>query len=131
MCIFMFNFHEKEIINEKENLIKDDIIKHSKSIFKYLMKLMNCDCFNGLYIFLVCHHIKEYDAKYDLWKRVDKLFLIKELYDQYFKYEKFLKETKNIKHEIKENSLHMQSKILGKIMSLTKNDGFKLNEQLN
>jgi hypothetical protein len=130
MCIFMFKYHENEVINEKENMVKNDIINHANSIIKYFNKLMLSDCFQGLYRFLICHHIDQYYEKYDLWQRVDKLFLIKELYQKYIHYEKFLSDTKDIKPEIKENAIQMQSKIMGKLLTLT-NGQFKLNEELN
>lgn len=130
MSVFMLHYFPKETMTLKDGFLSKKLEIYSSNIIKYLNKIMVNDCFIGLYKFLLKENIKLYINTYDVWIKADKLFLIKELYEKYFKQEKFIKETKNIKPEIKENALKMQEKILGKIQLLTPK-GFKLNFELN
>ena len=130
MSVFMLHYFPKETMTLKDGFLSKKLEIYSSNIIKYLNKIMVNDCFIGLYKFLLKENIKSYVKSYILWIKADKLFLIKELYEKYFKQEKFIKETKNIKPEIKENALKMQEKILGKIQLFTPK-GFKLNFELN
>lgn len=130
MSVFMLHYFPKETMTLKDGFLSKKLEIYSSNIIKYLNKIMVNDCFIGLYKFLLKENIKSYVKSYILWIKADKLFLIKELYEKYFKQEKFIKETKNIKPEIKENALKMQEKILGKIQLLAPKD-FKLNFELN
>ena len=67
--------------------------------------------------------------KYDL-ARVDKLFLIKELYEKYAKYEKLEKNSNSMIPELQNYLKKNQVKILNELSLLTHKE-FKLNEQLD
>jgi len=130
MSVFMLNYFPKETMTLQDGFLSKKLENYSNNIIKYLNKFMLNNCFIGLYKFLLIENIKLYITTYNVWIKADKLFLIKELYQKYFKQEKFINETKNIKPEIKENAIYMRDKILGKIQLLTPK-GFKLNFELN
>lgn len=130
MSLFMIHYFPKETMSLKDGFLSKKLECYSSNVIKYIRKISINNRFIGLYKFLLKENIKLYINTYDLWIKADKLFLIKELYEKYFKQEKFIKETKNIKPEIKENAIIMQEKILGKIQTLTPK-GFKLNFELN
>jgi len=130
MSVFMLHYFPKETMTLQDGYLSKKLENYSSNIIKYLNKFMLNNCFVGLYKFLLIENIKLYINTYDLWIKADKLFLIKELYEKYFKQEKFINETKNIKPVIKENAIYMRDKILGKIQLLTPK-GFKLNLELN
>jgi len=130
MSIFMLHYFPKETMTLQDGFLSKKLENYSCNIIKYLNKFLLNNCFVGLYKFLLIENIKLYINTYDVWIKADKLFLIKELYQKYFKQEKFINETKNIKPAIKENAIYMRDKILGKIQLLTP-EGFKLNFELN
>lgn len=130
MSVFMLHYFPKETMTLKDGFLSKKLETYSANIIKYIKKFCVNDKFIGLYKFLLKENIKLYINTYDVWIKADKLFLIKELYEKYFKQEKFIKETKNIKPEIKENAIYIRDKILGKIQLLTPK-GFKLNFELS
>ena len=129
--VFMLYYFPKETMTLNDGFLSEKLDTYSSKIIKYLNKFMLNNCYVGLYKFLLIENIKLYITTYEVWIKADKLFLIKELYEKYFKQEKFIKETKKIKPEIKENAILLQEKILGKIQLLTPTNGFKLNFELN
>lgn len=133
LSAYIILYHSKEIFNsnEENNIVEQTILNLSKNLEKYMnlfckaCQEKNIFLFN-LYRFKINKYVKEYLDYFPLWERVDKLFLLKYLYELYFDYEELVKRESKLKNEIQ----IQQNQIISQIKILSKND-FQIKKQMN
>lgn len=132
LSFYMFASFPDDVFNGHDNIFKVKLVLISKILLNHFTKISkgNYDETKANYIILKLA-LYNYFEIYDSAMRVDKLFLIKELYEKYAKYEKLLEKNSNsmipeLQNYLKKN----QVKILNELSLLTGKE-FKLNEQLD
>ena len=137
---FMIYYHPDIILNcpSTENTIQKNMYDISKKFIQYLnvfgeaCKTNNIFLYD-MYIYKLNNTIKKYLECFDTWKKVDKLFLLKDLYERYYEFEQFKNKIKN-SAEYKltlNNIISQQTNIITEINMISKNKTFNINTELD
>jgi hypothetical protein len=133
MASFMIHHYPNEILNspEENNIIETNICNYSKNIVTYINKLQKTT--NRFEYNLYTHKLKKFIEQYleyfPIWKNIDKLFLLKNLYELYYEYEEF-KNKNNTQPIITADINFQQLNLIARINEIS-NDNCQLNKQLD
>ena len=121
MASLMIVYHPTEILNspEENNIIEHNIKEYSNDLVEALIS-RNTVRFEAM--------IDTYLSYFPIWKRVDKLFLLKNLYELYYEYEEFKKTP--LQADVAEGVAIQQANIIGQINELS-GDECQINKQLD
>jgi len=134
---FLIVNYSSDIFNSpnKDDIIEKTIYSKAHKIQKYL-KLLEISCKNknifetNMYSYKFVESLMDYLKYFDIWKKIDKLFLLKNLYELYFEFEQF-KQLNNLNTLIENNVKVNQSNIIYQINKLKKDKSFEINKELN
>jgi hypothetical protein len=121
MASLMIVYHPTEILNspEENNIIEHNIKEYSRDVVAALIS-RNTVRFDAM--------IDAYLSYFPIWKRVDKLFLLKNLYELYYEYEEFKKTP--LQADVAEGVAIQQANIIGQINELSGGE-CQINKQLD
>lgn len=134
---FLIVNYSSDIFNSpnKDDIIEKTIYSKAQKIQKYL-KLLENSCKNknifetNMYSYKFVNSLIDYLKYFDIWKKIDKLFLLKNLYELYFEFEQF-KQSNNLDTLIENNVNVNQSNIIYQINKLKKDKSFEINKELD
>ena len=132
MAALMIHHNPNEILNspEENNIVETTMCNYSKNIVKYLdlLEATHTTLEYKLYRHKLKEHIKLYLDYFPIWKNIDKLFLLKNLYELYYEYEEF-KNKHDTQPIITNDIIFQQLNLIARINELSNGD-CQLNQQL-
>ena len=128
LSLFPFYYQSDEVFNGDNNIMREKIIHISKQTILLFNKIRTSHqpMFHMMMLKMYIYNFFDY---FDKVMETDKLFLLKKMYEDYFKYEKEL-EVENADEDLKQSIKANQDFLLKQIARLSKKD-FKLNMELN